>query len=173
MLSTAADRAATSLTFGIPRGTKVFVDATNFDAYDGKYAIGTLRARLLESGANLVNEKEHAEAIVEIRSGALSTDEHSLLVGIPGFSIPIPFAGELPFPELALFKKATDKGVAKFAAVGYDAKTGALIHSSAAQYGFATRTEWVVLLFISWKEDDFLPKQDKAYDVLSKQDETP
>ncbi len=160
MLSTAADRAAEQLTFGMPKGTKVFVDSTNFDAYDGKYAIAKIRSRVLESGANLINEKEQADAILEIRSGALSTDDHTFIVGIPSFQIPIPFAGELTFPELALFKKGTEKGVAKFAAVGYDAKTGALIHSSDAKYGFSTQTEWVVLLLVSWKNDDFRPKDE-------------
>lgn len=141
-------------------GTKVFVDSTNFDAYDGKYAIAKIRSRVLESGANLVNEKEKADAILEIRSDALSTDDHAFLVGIPSFQIPVPFAGELTFPELALFKKGTEKGVAKFAAAGYDAKTGKLIHSSDAQYGFSTQMEWVVLLLVSWKDDDFRPKQE-------------
>ena len=158
MLSTAADRAAEQLTFGMPEGTKVFVDSTNFDAYDGKYAIAKIRSRVLESGANLVNEKEQADAILEIRSGALSTDDHTFIVGIPSFQVPIPFAGELTFPELALFKKGAEKGVAKFAAVGYDTKTGKLIHSSDAKYGFSTQTEWVVLLLVSWKNDDFRPK---------------
>ena len=67
----------------MPQGTKVFVDATNFDAYDGKYAIAKIRSRVLESGANLVNDKDKADAIVEIRSGALSTDDHDMIVGIP------------------------------------------------------------------------------------------
>lgn len=160
MLSSAADRAAEQLTFGMPKGTKVFVDATNFDAYDGKYAIAKIRSRVLESGANLVNDKDKADAIVEIRSGALSTDDHDMIVGIPSFGIPIPFAGELTVPELALFKKGTEKGVAKFAAAGYDAKTGELIHSSDAKYGFSTQNEWVVLFLISWKNDDFRPTQE-------------
>ncbi|MGE0095274.1 MAG: hypothetical protein AB7M05_03590 [Alphaproteobacteria bacterium] len=59
-----------------------------------------------------------------------------------------------------MFKKGTEKGVAKFAAVGYDAKTGKLIRSSDVQYGFSTQTEWVVLLLVSWKNDDFRPKQE-------------
>lgn len=157
MLSTAADRAAEQLTFDIPKGTKVFVDSSNFDAYDGKYAIAKIRERALESGVNLVNDKEQAQAILEIRSGALSMDDHEFLVGIPSFGIPIPLAGQLTVPELALFKKGTAKGVAKFAAVGYDAKTGVLIHSSGEKYGFSARTEWVVLLLVTWKEDDFRP----------------
>ncbi|MGE0095275.1 MAG: DUF6655 family protein [Alphaproteobacteria bacterium] len=83
MLSVAADRAAEQLTFGMPEGTKVFVDSTNFDAYDGKYAIAKIRSRVLETGANLVNEKEKAGAILEIRSGTLSTDDHVSLSASP------------------------------------------------------------------------------------------
>jgi hypothetical protein len=60
-------------------------------------------------------------------------------------------------PEIALFKTAEEKGVAKFAMTGYDAKTGKLIYSSDPKYGFSHQTNHTVLLFFSWRTGDLLP----------------
>ena len=54
-------------------------------------------------------------------------------------------------PEIALFKTAEEKGVAKFVATGYDAKTGKLIATTDPRYGFAHNTNHTVLLFFSWE----------------------
>ncbi|MGE5146759.1 MAG: DUF6655 family protein [Candidatus Eiseniibacteriota bacterium] len=158
LISTAADRAAQQVSLTVPKGAKLFVDSSNFEGTDAKYAIGALREQLLKGGGRLVAERKDADYVVEIRSGALSIDEDSILVGIPKMQIPIPLAGSFSFPEIALFKKEQRKGVAKFAAAGYGAKDGQFADASAPRYGFSHETEWVVLLFISWKTDDILPE---------------
>lgn len=162
LISTAADHAAARLVLGIPPGTKVFLDATNFEGIDGKYAIGAIRDHLLKEGLWLVDLRSEADAIVEIRSGALSTDKHDALVGIPQFDIPIPLAGsDLTFPEIALYKESQRRGVAKFAATGYDAETGRHLGSTGPQYGFSHKTEWTVLLFISWTSTNAIPREEE------------
>ena len=60
-------------------------------------------------------------------------------------------------PEIALFKTAQDKGVAKFVATGYDAKTGKLLATTDPQYGFSHQTNHTVLLFFSWQTGDVTP----------------
>jgi hypothetical protein len=157
LISTAADRAAEQVSLRIPKGAKLYVDESNFDGTDSKYAIGALREQLLRQGGRLVAERNEADYVVEIRSGALSIDEEQVLVGIPKMDIPIPLSGTFAFPEIALFKKEERKGVAKFAATSYGAKDGAFVDASTPRYGFSHETEWVVLLFISWKTSDVLP----------------
>ncbi|ABS62382.1 hypothetical protein Plav_0759 [Parvibaculum lavamentivorans DS-1] len=159
MISAAADRAAQNLSIAIPAGTKVFVDSTWFEGTDSKYAIAAIRDRLLRRGAHLVEKREQAAMIVELRSGALSIDENSLIVGIPQLDVPIPLAGSLGVPEIALFKRARRQGVAKFAATGYDAETGKLISSSASDFGFSQQTEFDALFFISWTTSDVMPEE--------------
>ena len=154
MISAAVDRVADKLTAAIPPDTKTFVDAQYFDALDGKYTIGAIRDRLLKLGAVMVADRASADLIVEIRSGAQSIDEKSTLVGIPSIEIPIPFAGPLKTPEIALFKKALRSGVAKVAMTGYGAKDGALKFSSGPEVGLVQRTKWTVLLFITWTSSD-------------------
>lgn len=90
LVSTAADHAADRLELGLPKDTKVFLDAQYFEGTDQKYAISTIRDQLLKQGDRLVADKGNADAIVEIRAGALSVDQDTTLLGIPSFDIPIP-----------------------------------------------------------------------------------
>jgi hypothetical protein len=167
LMSAAADRAADRVEIDLPPDSKVFVDAANFDGPDTKYAIAAMRERVLKLGGRLVADRADADAVVEIRSGALSIDEKKILIGIPEFDIPIPLTAAVTVPEIALFRKAERKGVAKFAGVGYDATDGTLIDASESEFGYARETRWVVLLFISWESGDYLPEEERepAFDV--------
>lgn len=155
LISTAADHAAESLALNIPKGNKVFVDATNFEGYDSKYAIGAIRDHVLQQGLLLVNDKGAADTIVEIRSGALSVDDRSFLIGIPQINLPLPLTGStLPIPEIALYKREMQQGVAKFAATAYDAKKGNLISSARPLPSGSYDKKTTLLFVISWSKDD-------------------
>lgn len=162
LISTAADRAARDVALKMPTGARVYVDASYFEGVDGRYAIGVLRAELLKQGVRLMDQRSEADVIVELRAGALSIDEEKSLLGIP--EVPIPFAGDLALPEIALFKRDTQRGVAKFAAIAYDAVDGRLIAMSEPQFGYAHETDWIVLLFFAWTTSDAIPagEEDEA-----------
>jgi len=81
LLSAAADRAAAQLSLGIPKGTRIFVDTRYFQGYDDGYAIAAIRTQMLKNGLMLVDDRLQAEAVVQVSSGALSTDQKSLLIG--------------------------------------------------------------------------------------------
>jgi len=166
LISSAADRAATKLALAIPPDKKVFVDAGYFDGTDSKYAVAAIRDSLLKQGVALVDKREAADAVVEPRAGALSIDESETLVGLRSFDVPIPLAGPLTLPEIALFKRTERKGVARFAATSYGTKDGRLIASADPKSGYSHKKEWVVLLFITWWTDD-LPDEDKG-DLLNR-----
>ncbi|HEV7960584.1 MAG TPA: DUF6655 family protein [Rhizomicrobium sp.] len=158
LISTAADRAAGELSLAIPRNTRIFIDRQYFQGYDDGYALNALRTQFLRQGLDVVDDRKDAEAIVTVASGALSTDEKALLIGIPALQLPFfPIGTSLSVPEIALFKTAQDKGVAKFVATGYDAKTGKLIATTDPQYGISHQTNHTVLLFFSWQTGDVIP----------------
>ena len=160
LISTAADRAAESLTLDLGPQRKAFLDASNFEGIDGKYAIAAIRSSLLKKGTRFVGDKKDADTIVEIRTGALSIDKHELLVGIPTLDIPIPLAGQLGTPEIALYKSEEQEGIAKFAATAYDAKDGRFLGESTPPLGRSKITKRV-LLVVSWTEDDVHGKATK------------
>jgi hypothetical protein len=153
LISTAADRAAASIALDLGPERKCFLDATNFEGLDGKYAIAAIRSSLLKKGTRFVGDKKDADTIVEIRSGALSIDKHDTLVGIPSVDIPIPLAGNFGTPEIALYKSEEQEGIAKFAATAYDAKDGRFLGESTPPLG-RSKIQRQVLLIVSWIEDD-------------------
>jgi hypothetical protein len=153
LISTAADRAAAAISLNIAPDRKCFLDATNFEGTDGKYAIAAIRSSLLRKGTRFVPDQKQADTIIEIRSGALSIDKHETLVGIPSVDIPIPLAQQFSTPEIALYKSEEQEGVAKFAATAYDAKDGRFIDESTPPLGHSKINRQVVLI-VSWIEDD-------------------
>jgi hypothetical protein len=157
LISAAADRAAEALQPHFAPGAKVFVDAQYFEGTDDKYAISAIRDRLAREGAHLVSDQKTADMVVELRSGAQSIDQNSLLIGLPSLNLPIPLTGQIQTPEIALFKRAREVGVAKVAATGYGAKDGTYAVTLGPKYGFSHVTDWTVLFFISWKTQDYLP----------------
>jgi hypothetical protein len=169
LVSTAAEHAANKLALLLPPNSAAFMDNTNFEGTDSKYAIATIRTSLLKQGIRFVDDKKTADVIIETRSGVLSTDRNTFLVGIPSFNIPIPFASvPLPFPQIALWGEAEQKGVAKFAITSYDAKKGTLVSAQDPQYGFSHRTEKTLLIFISWVDSNALPANIDASDDENK-----
>jgi hypothetical protein len=157
LISRAADEAAAQLSLGIPKETRVFVDRQFFQSYDDGYALNAIRTQFLRQGLALVDDRTKAQVIVTVSSGALSTDENSLLIGIPQLTVPfLPLGNPVTVPEIALFKSAQDKGVAKFVATGYDAQTGKLVTTTDPQYGFSHQTNHTVLLFFSWQTGDLV-----------------
>ena len=158
LISAAADRAAAQLSLGIPKGTRVFVDTRYFQGYDDGYAIAAIRTQMMKNGLMLMDDRTQAEAVVQVSSGALSTDQKSLLIGIPQLTVPYYTTGaSITVPEIALFKQAEEKGVAKFVATGYDAKTGKLLATTDPRFGFSHNTNHTVLLFFSWATGDVVP----------------
>jgi len=159
LLSTASERAAAKLAPEIAPGAKVFLDNSNFEGTDSKYAIASIRSRMLQRGAKLVDDKKSADVVIETRAGALSTNRKTFMIGIPQFNIPIPLAtAPLTFPEIALYGKQEQKAIAKFAITGYDAKKGTLVTAQDPQYGFSHNTKKTVFLFVSWTDSDYLPE---------------
>lgn len=162
LVSTAADRAARHMALDLPPGTRIFVDTRNFagaDAKDAdaKYAVASIEDRLLHQGMALMPDAKQADVIVALRAGALSIDERKLLFGIPAMAIPIPFAGAVPTPEIALYSLDTEKGIAKFAAIGYGARDGRMRAASEAKTGFAEHAKKVILVLFGSTKTNFEP----------------
>jgi hypothetical protein len=169
LISAATDRAAAGMHLHQPQGTSVFVDSSQFEGTDSKYAIGAIRDSLLKQGMRLAEDKKGAAMVAEIRSGALSLDQSSTLLGIPEFNIPLPFvASGFTFPEIALYKAEEQKGIAKFALTGYDARTGALEAASEPLYGFSHKIKRTLLIFLSWTENDAVPDENRG--IMSRLD---
>jgi Family of unknown function (DUF6655) len=157
LISTAADHAIENLDVAFAPGTKVWFDASQFEAYDKGYALGALRTHLLRQGAALVPERKTADAVVEVRAGALAIDNSSNLVGLPAFQVPVPLAGTFGLPELAVLKRNEQVGIAKLALTVYDAKDGHYVDAVGPAYGLSWKNRWSVL-GIGWTTSNLDPQ---------------
>ncbi len=167
LISAAAERAAEAVAADVPAGRKTFVVADNFDAVDGKQAIGAIRAAILARGAALVGDRAQAEQIVEIRSGALGIDNSDTIVGMRESELPIPLTqGGITIPKIALFEKVRQLGIAKFAIAVYDAQTGLAVGKPEPKFGYARKNDYTAAFVISWKRDDIYEAESAAADTL-------
>jgi hypothetical protein len=160
LLSTVSDRAAQSVSLNAFANKKVYFSTNYFDSYDSKYAMGTVRDALSRAGALLVDDEYDAEIVVEARSGALSIDRADSLLGIPAMGLPVPLAGSVSIPEIALYKSNKQYSLAKFALLAYSRESGAHYFSSGPMIGRAYLYYYKFLGFISYTSTD-VPEKTK------------
>jgi hypothetical protein len=164
LLSTATDHALQSANLQLFSNQKVFLDTTYFDSYDSKYALGTIRDALSRHGVKLEDSITNSDIVIEARSGALSTDNSSYLLGIPNIGVPIPLSGTIQTPELAFYKSETQSSTAKIALLAYAKESRAHIYSSGPLDGKSHNNHFK-LLFISWVSTDIPEKYSRKKSI--------
>ena len=162
LLSTAADRALAQHDFAVFNGMKVYLDERYFEAYDEEYVLSALRNSLSQAGAMLVANLDEAEVIVEPRSGALSTDGNTSLVGLPSVPVPVPFAGTVVTPEVALYRSEKQYSTAKIALFGYWRDSRKHLHSSGDLVGKAKHNYYTFLGYLKYI-DTTIPEKQKGF----------
>ncbi|RIK71980.1 MAG: hypothetical protein DCC68_26890, partial [Planctomycetota bacterium] len=151
LISDAVDRAVSDINFRVLAGRRVFFDPQYLkvaNADDNQYLTSTLRQHLLSCGCVLAEKREDAEYIVEARSGAVGTDRHDLLYGLPATNLgsfaPVPGV-PAAIPEIPLAKRTSQRGVAKLAVFAYERESGEPVwQSGVSQYTSNSRNVWVL-----------------------------
>jgi hypothetical protein len=128
LISDAIDRTVQQINFKVLEGQTVFFDERHLlEAVDKAYLISSFRQHLLANGCVLKEKREDATYVVEPRVGAVGTDNHDWLVGIPAINVPqVPLAPAMPaaIPEIPFAKRRDQRGVAKLAVFAYRRETG-------------------------------------------------
>jgi hypothetical protein len=149
LISTAADRALAQADLSMVVGKKVYVEKSFMDATDEDYVLGTVRDLVSMRGGLLVPKFEDAELVIEPRSGALSIDSNSSIIGLPSTPTPIPFAGAVQIPEIALYKSEKQFSIAKIALLAYERDSGKHVASTGSLIGRANIKYYKFLGFIT------------------------
>lgn len=152
LLSTAVDRATDDFDLSALAGMAVKVDLSNLEGVDRGYVANSVRERLLQAGARLVDGPADADAVVEGASGGVGTDGSYSIIGLPPISLNVMGSG-FSTPEMALFKSSTQYGVAKVNLHARDAKTGEMISASGPQQGDSYYHRYTILI-ISFRRTD-------------------
>jgi hypothetical protein len=111
---------------------------------ENQFLVAELRARLLLSGARLVEKREDCEVVVEVRTGGIGIDRSDFLLGIPGLILEAPAPGTstpITTPELAIIQSTKQRGFASAAIVAYWRDTGEIISASGPFVGRTTRDD--------------------------------
>lgn len=132
LISNAIDDAVNAIDVSALSHQKIYFDVSNIDdSVQQKYLISTLRHHLLKNNCYLLEKKEEADYVVEARAGVVGTDRHDLLVGLPESSFGAGIPGmPAALPEIALYKKTNQLGVAKIGLFAYSRTEGNLVWSS-------------------------------------------
>jgi hypothetical protein len=156
LLSGAASEAIAQLSADPLRDRQVWVDTQYLSdarqtATELSFLVGELRAKLLQSGVRLVDKRDQAEIVLEVRSGGVGVDRLEFLLGLPAAYIPgvanaIGATGvAITTPEVAIIKSTRQNGFASVAFVAYVAKTGELIAASGPFVGRTNREDFWIL----------------------------
>jgi len=132
LISNAIDDTVNAIDVSALSGQKIFFDTSHVDdSVQKMYLISTLRYHLLRNGCYLLEKKEEADYVVEARAGVVGTDRHDMLIGLPESSLGAGIPGmPAALPEIALYKKTNQLGVAKIGLFAYDRTLGNLVWSS-------------------------------------------
>ena len=165
MLSHSVDHAINELDLSILNGKTVFMDVSYYESVDKAYVLGAIREKIGQDGAVLLAAKDEAEYIIEPRSRGLGMDTRSSLLGLPAMDIPIPLAGQIESPELALFKAQKADSIASFALAVYR-KSDGLIHELTSEgAGESKFNQYHILGFIKWRSTDIPELNGTSFEV--------
>jgi hypothetical protein len=147
LVSNSVDQAVSHLDLRVLSGKPVYFDYQYLDnAVDRGYLISSIRQHLLANGCLLQEDRSKATYVVEARAGAVGTDRHALLFGVPQMTVPALVPGQpSQIPEIPFAKKTDQKGVAKIAVFAYNRVTGRPVWQSGVVEATSTAKDaWVL-----------------------------
>lgn len=159
LLSDAVDSSVEQLDFTPLAGQRVFLDTeyvstvrskTGLGLVGHEYIISSVRERMLMAGCQLCTERDKADTIAELRLGAMATDGHSLVFGLPATnqvsSIQVDGSRLIPtLPEISMAKRESMTGGAKVAVFAYDRVTREAVWQSGVAHATSDASDtWVL-----------------------------
>lgn len=157
LMSDAVDQAISQIDFRSLEGKTVFLDTLYLHSVKGvgfvnsEYIISSLRQQLTAARCLIQDNREMAEVIVEPRVGALGTDGHEIVYGIPQSSSITNAAAmfssaPLPaIPEISFSKRNALAGIAKIIVFAYDRETREPVWQSGIAKSESTSSDtWIL-----------------------------
>ncbi len=157
LVARAAERAVEGLVLPVEPGVRVFVDDSYFRAETSPYAISAIRESLSEAGYRLARDRNNADVIFEVRSGALSLEQMRRLVGLPAMTVPVESLSFVSIPELSVYSRRDRVGVAEFSGFVYDAQTGSPLGAVAPMIGEYRIRSHRLLMMVSFGQQSATP----------------
>jgi hypothetical protein len=163
LVSDAVDRAVENIDFSGLAGQKVFLDtraiqhikaaaaANTVAIINADYITSAIRQQMITSNVVLEDKLEDADYVVELRCGAIGSDVHEVVYGIPAnnalnsVSSLMPNTPPVPtIPEIALAKRNDQYGAAKIGLFAYNRETKEPVwNAGTAQARSTSKDVWI------------------------------
>lgn len=128
LISDAMDHAVSRIDFRAVAGKKVYLDSAPLSGVtDSAYLVSLMRQHMLAQGCRLMEKRDEADYVAEVRAGAVGTDRREVVFGMPATNVPdvVPMPGvPSSIPEMTLAKKTEQRAVTKLAVFAYNRHTG-------------------------------------------------
>ncbi|MCP4080138.1 MAG: hypothetical protein GY819_06470 [Planctomycetaceae bacterium] len=158
LMSDAVDLAVSQIDFSLLKSERVYLDGTYLQSVKGfgfvnaPYIISSLRQQLTAAGCMLQDNRDDADVIVEARVGALGTDGHEVIYGVPKNNLLNSAATVLPnmptipaIPEMSVARIDAQTGIAKIMVFAYESTTRRRIwQSGVARAESTSRNSWLM-----------------------------
>ena len=135
------------------RDRKVFIDSSYLTAShetsaENLFVIGELRSKLMLAGVRLVDTRNQAQIVLEIRTGGIGIDRIDYLLGVPAVYFSgvtgASAAAQVPIstPEISILKTIKQYGYASLSFIAYWKDTGEVVASSGPFVGRTLREDY-------------------------------
>ncbi len=151
LLSQAVERGLGDLTLPLPLGTAVALKSYGFTP-DREFARRIVEGWFLDQGYRIV-PMNVAPVTVRIVIHALGTERGESFFGIPPIRS---FFFPAALPELAIYRMAGQRGIARYQLEIADTQTGGLIHRSPIIDGSVFMNQYTVLLWFTFQRTDLV-----------------
>lgn len=141
LVANAIDQSLDKVNYSSFAGYNVYFQEKYIDCVDKNYLIASVRHRLMNAGARLVDSPEKADIVLEARTGVVGTSANSSFLGIPEITLP----GMLTLPEVRFMERKRQEGTAKIGMVAFDPKTNEILGNGGVSVARADDTNWYVV----------------------------
>lgn len=150
LLSHAVERSLADIAVPLPRDATVSVETVGL-TFDQPFVRRLVEHQLGGKGLRVREKPEDAEYLVRVIVQGLGTEQDNSFFGMPPVSsVLLPFA----LPELAIYDKKLQYGVARLSLAFFERATGRFIVSTRPYEGKAYYKQYVVLFFIGFQSTD-------------------
>lgn len=150
LVSEAAEKCAKSLHVAMPAGSKVAIESYGLTP-GHTYMGGVVAGWLGRKGFFIAEEAQEAAYLIRVVVQTLGTEKSERTFGTEGVESALLPVG---LPPITLFKRAANKGHARFYMDIYEARTGQLIHSTPWFEGTSYLNKYTVFFFITINSTD-------------------
>lgn len=150
LVSQAAEKCAEKLYAAMPEGSKVAIESFGLTPRHA-YIRGIVAGWLGRRGFAISEEAQTAIYLIRVMVQVLGTERSERTFGTEGVESALVPVG---LPAITLFKRAANKGYARFYMDIYEAETGRLIHSTPWFEGTSYLNKYTVLFFITINSTD-------------------